>query len=232
MTRRVEPPAKARESGPTGALPGPLALSAGAVERRTFAVVPELRDVGGRAARVRGYAAVVNQVAQLWPGYAEVVRPGAFRDTLADGKRKLLLWDHQSSEPLAATDGRPPLKLWEDAQGLAFEAELPLDLTAGRELEARLRRGIVAGMSFGFRALEAPEHVRPGGGVLRELHKVELFEVSAVSFPAYAGTTAELASLRSALGHGAEDDLEDLLRLLGGASRVDDAMSLEDLLGG
>lgn len=204
----------------------------GDLERRTFAVVPELRDVGGRAARVRGYAAVVNEESELWSGYHEVVRPGAFRETLADGKRKLFLWDHQSSEPLAATDGRPPLRLWEDERGLAFEAELPLDLTAGRELEARLRRGIVAGMSFGFRALEAPEHVRPGGTLLRELTKVELFEVSAVSFPAYAGTTAELASLRSALGHGAEDGLDGLLGLLVGARRVDDTTNLVHLLGG
>jgi len=146
--------------------------------------------------RVRGYAAVFDQETELWPGYHEVIRPGAFRESLAGVASKKALWNHQSGSPLGSTSGNPPLRVWEDAHGLGFEFEPP-DTQAGRELVVLLRRGIVDGASFGFRALEAPENARKrntdaGVVILRELRKVVLFEISPVSFPAYAGTEALL----------------------------------------
>jgi HK97 family phage prohead protease len=169
------------------------------LDRERRATAREIRvDDSGPAPRIKGYAAVFNRTTDLWPGYREVIRPGAFRKTLEDTEApKLALLEHESRASLASTWGSPPLRLWEDEHGLGFEFEAPIDLFDGRELVTRLRRGLLGGMSFGFQAVSAPESVQTDRTILRELLEVRLYEVSPVAFPAYSGTSANLRALRA-----------------------------------
>jgi len=170
-------------------------------DRRALALEVRLDEDSGPP-RIRGYAAVFNQETTLFEGYREVIRPGAFKASLergeADGSAQKALWNHDPGAPLASVRGRPPLRLWEDEHGLGFEFEANLHTSQGRDMVAMLRAGLVEGASFGFRAVDAPELARNTGQgveILRELRAVDLFEVSPVSFPQYAGTEAVLRRL-------------------------------------
>jgi phage head maturation protease len=60
-----------------------------------------------------------------------------------------------------------------------------------------MARGDIDGMSFGFRVTKQ-EWDESGEVPLRTIREVELFEVSVVTFPAYADTEVALRSLEDA----------------------------------
>jgi HK97 family phage prohead protease len=135
--------------------------------------------------KLTGYAATFGTEASL-PGFTEVIRPGAFRASLA-GRDVLALIDHNPSRLLARTKSGT-LRLEEDAKGLRFELDVP-DTQEGRDMLTLAERGDLGGMSFGFT-------VPPGGeswnGKKRELRSVTLHEISIVhSWPAYEGTSVQ-----------------------------------------
>ena len=86
------------------------------------------------------------------------------------------------------------LRLFEDAQGLRVEADLP-DTQAGRDAKTLIQRGDVTGFSFGFTVPQGGDSWSADGSE-RTLHSVRLFEVSTgVAFPAYP-TTNGTATVR------------------------------------
>jgi HK97 family phage prohead protease len=162
------------------------------MERRTLAIAPELRaDDNGKT--VKGYAAVFNEPADIGGSFREVVAPGAFKGSLDNDVRALV--DHDSGRVIGRTKSGT-LRMKEDSHGLAVEIDLP-DTTDGRDLAVSLERGDISGMSFGFRVThdEWDETSEPP---TRTIRAVELFEVSAVAFPAYEGTDIALRSLEDA----------------------------------
>src|SRR5690606_32816129 len=88
------------------------------------------------------------------------------------------------------------LSLKEDRKGLAFTVKLPRTSYADDLLEL-VRRGDVAGMSFGFTAL-AEEWDMEGEIVVRTLTNIDLGEITVTSIPAYSGTSVSERSLVSA----------------------------------
>ena len=156
----------------------------------------EVRSTHGLASNGRalsGYAAVFNSEANLGQ-FSEVIRQGAFRDTLVAGHNVRALYHHDGSALLGTTRGGT-LQLREDAKGLAFELALP-DTTHGRDLAILVDRGDVAGCSFGFKVREGGDRWEHRGQTLvRELLAVDLVEVTLTSDPAYADTTVALRSL-------------------------------------
>jgi HK97 family phage prohead protease len=86
-----------------------------------------------------------------------------------------MLWQHDPAEPLGRW-----LALREDARGLHVRGRLNLAVGRAREIHALMREGAVDGLSIGFRVEQArPE--RPTG--LRRLEKLDLWEISLVTFP-------------------------------------------------
>jgi HK97 family phage prohead protease len=112
--------------------------------------------------------------------YGDVVEPGAYADSLARHRRQgtmpLMLWQHDTNEPIGVWQ-----EFAEDGKGLWGKGKLLRGVQKADEAYIRLKAGAVRGLSIGFREVEA----KPDGAV-RRLKKLDLLEVSIVSFPAAA----------------------------------------------
>ncbi|MCM5558075.1 HK97 family phage prohead protease [Pleomorphomonas sp. JP5] len=147
-------------------------------------------EISANGRRLEGYAATFGTETRIGNRFVEVIMPGAFSASLKAGGDILALVDHDATRVLARTRSGT-LRLSEDTRGLAFSLDLP-GTTAGRDVLALAERGDLGGMSFGF-------SVRKNGeswlGDRRELHAVDLFEISVVSaFPAYPDTSVAARS--------------------------------------
>jgi len=107
----------------------------------------------------------------------DVVEPGAFRESLArrGAAGVKLLWQHDPTEPIGRW-----LELREDSRGLYVRGRLSLAVARAREIHALMRDGAIDGLSIGFRSERARTEPRTG---LRRLEKVDLWEISLVTFP-------------------------------------------------
>jgi hypothetical protein len=124
-----------------------------------------------------GYASLFNRPDRQ----GDVVRPGAFADSLkkrgAGGIR--MLFQHDPAEPVGAW-----LDIAENATGLMVRGRLNLDVQRGRELSALLDQRGLDGLSIGFRTVSASRDRLTG---LRHLHRLDLWEISLVTFPMLDG---------------------------------------------
>lgn len=163
------------------------------LERRAITSPPEVRasDAGKTA---KGYAALFNSKADIGGYFSETIAPGAFSETIKKSDVRALI-DHDSGRVIGRSTAGT-LRLKEDDKGLAVEIDLP-DTSDGRDLAVQLDRGDISGMSFGFRVTH-DEWDESGDIPARTIHKVELFEVSAVAFPAYDDTSIAMRSLDEA----------------------------------
>jgi HK97 family phage prohead protease len=182
------------------------ARSLGKNEVRTNHI--ELRAEGdGRS--FTGYAALFDQPSLPLP-FTEYVKPGAFKRSLQSRNRMMLLWNHDTSNPLASTRNGS-LQMVEDARGLKVTATLP-DTTLGRDIAELVRTGVVDSMSFGF---SVKRDSWSQDGQTRYLEDVSLYEVSLVSTPAYEAT-AGTVSVRSGDSISADTLAEALFKVENG----------------
>lgn len=146
---------------------------------------------------IEGYAAVFNQLSEDLGGFRETIMPGAFRDCLATKPDVRALVNHDANLVLGRTTAKT-LALDEDDTGLRFSCNLP-DTQAARDLLTSIKRGDISQCSFGFYVRKqkfAEEDDGEGNSsLIRELHAVDLFDVSAVTFPAYPQTSLDVRSL-------------------------------------
>lgn len=159
------------------------------------ATAVEIREADNSPGILTGYAAVYDSETDLgW--FREVIRPGAFTRAVSEEQDVRALWNHETGIILGRTSAGT-LTLTEDARGLAFELTLP-DTQAGRDAATSIRRRDITGMSFGFQVAKArwiEEEARDSE--LREILDLNLFEISPVTFPAYADTDVGLRSLET-----------------------------------
>ena len=142
----------------------------------------------GEEKRIEGYFAVFNSNYQIWNDWSESVAPGAFTDTLGDDIRCLI--DHETMYVLGRNKAGT-LELREDSHGLWGSVLINPNDSAAMDLYARVQRGDVNQCSFGFDILDEETEYRDDGSVHWTIKKVKLYEVSCVTFPAYAETSIQ-----------------------------------------
>lgn len=109
--------------------------------------------------------------------FRETIKPGAYAEDIREnGDKRTALWQHRSSEPIGT------FKIKEDSEGLFVIGSLPLDdvFVKGR-IVPQLEHGSIDGMSIGFFALEWSFNEEDN---ITTLEKIELVEISLVTFPA------------------------------------------------
>ncbi|MEU0109515.1 HK97 family phage prohead protease [Streptomyces sp. NPDC006251] len=161
--------------------------------------------------RFTGYASVFNSRTSIgnplrW-GFYEEVAPGAFAKTISEGDARFLI-DHDSYYVVSRVSAGT-LELAEDSKGLPVDSALDPALSYVNDLKANVRNKNITGMSFGFQVVKddwqlIDVETKDGDTVqaeLRILREVKLFEVSAVTFPAYEDTEAGLRAVATALVH-------------------------------
>lgn len=150
--------------------------------------------------------------------YKEIVAPGAFAESLAGwkaaGRLPPVLWQHRSGEPIG-----PYLSMEEQAVGLHVKGQLLVnDVQRAKEARALMKAKAVNGLSIGFVTRE-DSYDRVSG--IRTLKKVDLWEVSVVTFP--ANPAAQISSVKSAID--AIETVRDAEAFLRDAGRLSNAQA-------
>ncbi|ARU01024.1 HK97 family phage prohead protease [Yoonia vestfoldensis] len=151
---------------------------------------------------ISGYASLFGKSDQG----GDIVEPGAYRISLAKGRRIKMLWQHDPAQPIGIWD-----EVVEDARGLWVKGRLLTDVARAREAASLIAAGAIDGLSIGYRTLRA--HKDASGA--RRLSELDLWEVSLVTFPMLpeARVTAKAEARNT-------DDLHRLARAFAQARRL------------
>lgn len=189
------------------------------LERRQLGLVECKLASDGAAGTLSGYGAVFGNV----DSYGDVIEPGAFKDTLrtwqAKGKYPKMLLQHGAMGVTA--DDMMPVGQWtsmsEDSKGLKVEGKLfALNTERGQYIYEGLKSGELDSLSIGYQTDAAYDTVKEGV-TTRHLTKINLWEVSIVTFPANdKATISGVKAFTPEQLRELEDDLRD-----GGLSRTD-----------
>ncbi|MDX2204583.1 MAG: HK97 family phage prohead protease [Hyphomicrobiaceae bacterium] len=152
-----------------------------------------------------GYASLF-EVADLG---GDVIAPGAFRDCLrARGPRGIkMLFQHDANEPIGVWD-----EIREDARGLLVRGRLMLEVARAREVLALMRAGALDGLSIGFKAVTGQRQARSG---IRRLTRIDLWEISVVTFPLLP--QARVERVKASPARSLEETILAATRLVRGA---------------
>jgi HK97 family phage prohead protease len=192
-------------------------------ERRYFTPgirVEKRAEVGGLAPppMIVGHAAVFDQWTVLYDSpywtWREIVRPGAYKNAIAEKQDVRSLFNHDANYVLGRTTSGT-LRISEDAAGLYTETDPP-DTQIARDLVVSIQRGDVTGMSIAFCVRSGSELVttetdgkrviedsgqrvtiwREGDKMIeeREILDADLFDISPVTYPAFPQTDVSIRS--------------------------------------
>ena len=127
----------------------------------------------------------------------DIVLPGAFSETLrqrgAQGVK--MLFQHDANQPIGVWT-----TLKEDARGLYAHGRLMPEVAKAREVHALMRAGALDGLSIGFRTVKGRRDRASG---VRRLEKVDLWEISVVTFPLLP--EARIATMKGRLDAGSTE---------------------------
>lgn len=153
-------------------------------QQRSLGAEFRARDDDGPV--IEGYFSVFNSDYPLWAGAVEQVAQGAFSETL-DGDIRALI-NHDTRLVLGRT-AAGTLELREDEKGLWGRIRINEKDGDAMNLYARVQRGDISQCSFGFDILDEEYVELAENRYLWIIRKVRLYEVSVVTFPAYAETS-------------------------------------------
>lgn len=162
-------------------------------ERRTFNLTQiQIRAADEKTGRLSfsGRPVVYDQLSLDMGGWQEVIKPGAASRTLAAQPDVRFLINHDPNLLLARSSSGT-MTMGEDTEGMTIGADMA-DVSYARDLAVSLERGDIDQMSFGFWITRDE-----WSGNLHVVHEFDLDggDVSVVTFPAFAQTSAELRSM-------------------------------------
>ena len=150
-----------------------------------FVSVSDLAEITN--GRIHGYASLFGQPDQN----GDVVMPGAFAKSLAAlaaaGRKVKFLWQHDPACPIGVWS-----EVAEDTTGLLVTGEILAQVSHGTDALALLEAGAIDGLSIGYRTVRAEPNPETGG---RNLHEIDLWEVSLVTFPMLPAARAMLGAV-------------------------------------
>lgn len=158
--------------------------------------IQELRVDDTLDGKIVGHASVFDSWSETLGGifpFKEIVRKGTFTETIKlDDIRAL--FNHDPNYVLGRNVAGT-LELEEDDIGLRVVITPP-DTSWANDLIKNLRRGDISQMSIGFIVLEDTWGTQDGIDI-REIKKVQLFDVSIVTYPAYTQTDVGVRAMES-----------------------------------
>ena len=179
-------------------------------QRETRSCALQIKAVGDDG-MIEGYASVFGVI----DNYDDVIAAGSFGQTLNEhktaGTMPAMLWQHDSDSPIGVWT-----EMVEDANGLRVKGMLALATERGKEAQALLKMRAINGLSIGFLPKEWKDDAKTN---IRTLTRVDLWEVSLVTFP--ANVKARVTNVKAASDMiAAPKDAERILRDAG-FSRAD-----------
>lgn len=169
------------------------------MKHKSFPLRVEVKD---DARTVEGWASTFGNK----DSYNDVIVPGAFADSIQSRMPKML-WQHDTAQPCGVWTAAT-----ETPQGLYVKGDL-LDTTLGNDVYKMLRAGAITDMSIGYSTIDASYDYDTG---VRTLKKVDLWEVSLVTFP--ANDKANITMVKAAM-----DDIDAAMEMLDQCSGMCDA---------
>lgn len=129
---------------------------------------------------------------ELAPGRIERIEARAFAERIeAEGQDIHLLSGHDYAKPLASRQAGT-LQIIDTGEAVQIEAEISGGTSWAADFIAAHKAGLIRGLSPGFRVSDGGEMIqRNGNGVLRSITRADLFELSAVTRPAYPAAQIE-----------------------------------------
>ena len=122
--------------------------------------------------KITGFASIFNEP----DGAQDVIHYGAFRDSIiTDLPNIRMLYQHDPTRPIGRWH-----KMRETERGLWVEGELASECRASEDIAALVQFGAIDGLSIGYRAQRSE---RGRGQVRRFLARIQLVEISLVTFP-------------------------------------------------
>ncbi len=188
-------------------LPGlPVAARRSREERVVMLDDIEVRSDDGQLARIVGHPVVYNRWSEDLGGFREKVMPGALTKTLQESDIRVL-FNHDPNFVLGRNKSGTAV-FTDQPTALRMEVTPPDTQTVRDMILEPMRRRDINQMSFAFR-VAGPAFIREkrtdaipaGTGEVwntdyteRELHALQMFDASVVTFPAYVQTDAQVRS--------------------------------------
>ena len=135
---------------------------------------------------IEGYFVVFDGTYNIADGVTESVDRDAFNETIGGDIR--ILVDHDTRLVLGRT-GAGTAQVRVDERGVWGHVDINPNDSDAVNAHARVERGDVTQGRFGFDILDEETEYREDGSVHFTIKKVELYELSVVTFPAYEETS-------------------------------------------
>lgn len=161
----------------------------------------ELRAEGGTT-RLRARFPYDRET-EIAPGRFERIAPRAAAGRIDGGDEIHLLAGHSYDRPLASRSAGN-LTITDTDDAVTIEATIDGGTSWARDFLAANAAGLIRGLSPGFRVPRGGERIEQrSGGVLRTITVADLFEVSAVTRPAYPEAQVEARNWQATCDHTA-----------------------------
>ena len=163
------------------------------MEKRIFNLESrvETREDGKKT--VVGMASVYNSRSENLGGFYEYIAEGVFTDELIKKSDIRALINHDPNLVLARSKfGEGTLQLTPNERGLAYSYELP-ETSYAKDLAINLENKNISQSSFAFTVSNDEWHTDEDGNDIRTITEIDkLFDISSVTFPAYAQAESDL----------------------------------------
>lgn len=192
-------------------------IERGTLEKRSLCTELRAESQGDEMALV-GRACSYNMLSRDLGNFREQIAPGAFsRSMSAPDFDCKALFNHDPSQVLGRT-ANGTLSLSDSASGLNFRVQLNAKSQAHRDLWESVKRGDVSECSFAFTCDDDEwDSIQQDGATIarRTVKSARLLDVSAVTYPAYAGGATAVSARSFDYGSAPETREALLARVLG-----------------